>query len=169
MLGRWPGRMTTTTRKLAIFGGVAAVLIFVGWDVFAGIASPAPVTEGPQAEDNPSPVATSVPTVQPTVDTSGDAVTERLTYAILVEELAGLSPDATPGTVLQLWVTWDPPVTKQPKLQKLLDGVILDEIAPPVTPDGPYVALLSVARGQLDELLWADRYGTLSAAVIATR
>lgn len=168
MLGLRPGRMTTTTRKLALFGGVAAVLIFLGWDVFAGITSPAPAAKEPPAVNAPSPVA-SVPTVEPSVEDSTEIAQNNVTYAIAVAELAGLSPNATPGTTLQLWVTWDPPVTKRPRLQKLLDGVVLDEIAPPVTPDGPHVALLSVARSQLDELLWADRYGSLSAAVIPTR
>jgi hypothetical protein len=158
--------MTTTRRKLALFGGVAAAVIFIGWDVFAGIATPAPAMEEPPAMTAPSPVA-SAPTLEPEADNSGGIAQDNVSYAIAVAELAGLSPNATPGTVLQLWVTWDPPVTKRPRLQKLLEGVVLDEIAPPVTPDGPHVALLSVARSQLDELLWADRYGSLSAAVIA--
>lgn len=168
MLGRRLGRMTTTTRKFALFGGVAAVLIFVGWDVFAGLTSPAPAAREPAPVDAPSPIA-SVPSLEPSVEESAGTARSTVSYAIALAELAGLSPNATPGTTLQLWVTWDPPVTKRPRLQKLLDGVVLDEIAPPVTPDGPHVALLSVARNQLDELLWADRYGSLSAAVVATR
>lgn len=168
MLGRRLGRMTTTTRKLAIFAVAAGVMIFVGWDAFAGISSPAPVSGEPPALNTPSPGA-SVPVVEPPAETPARVAQDRVSYAIAVAELAGLSPTATPGTVLQLWVTWDPPVTKRPQLQKLLDGVVLDEIAPPVTPEGPHVALLSVARSQLDELLWADRYGSLSAAVITAR
>lgn len=160
--------MTTTTRKLVLFGGVAAVLIFVGWDVLGGIGSPAPATAEPEAVQVPSPVA-SVPTVEPSADQAAAIPQNEVSYAIAVAELAGLSPNATPGTVLQLWVTWDPPITKRPRLQKLLDGVVLDEIAPPVTADGPHVALLSVTRNQLDDLLWADRYGSLSAAVVAAR
>ena len=168
MLEQRPGRrMTTPTRKLAVFGVVAGALIFVGWDVFAGLSSQGPAAEKPSTASAPTPVA-SVPTTEP-IDAPARVNQDRVSYAIAVAELAGLSPTSAPGTLLELWVTWDPPITKRPKLQKLLDDVVLDEIAPPVTPEGPQVALLSVARNQLDELLWADRYGSLSAAVISTR
>jgi len=91
-----------------------------------------------------------------------------VTYAVKVGDIAGLSPSATPGSVLDLWVTWDEPVTQVPRLQRLLRKVVLEHIAPPVTPTGPYVAMLSVSDDKVDDLLWADRYGALAATTHPT-
>ena len=90
-------------------------------------------------------------------------------YAIAAAELSGLSPDAAPGTLLDLWVAWDPPITDKPQVQPLLRGVRLNRIVPPVTPEGPEVALLSVRPSQVSDLIWGDRYGSLSVTMIASQ
>jgi hypothetical protein len=83
-------------------------------------------------------------------------------YAVAVPELGGLAPDAPPGTHLDLWVAWEPPVTKRPQFRLLIRGVVLDRIVPPVTPDGPTTALLLVRAARIPDLLYADRWGQLN-------
>lgn len=85
-----------------------------------------------------------------------------LSYAIAVTELSGLSLATAPGTRLDLWVAWEPPITKVPDIRPLLTDVTLEKIAPPVLPDGPHVALLLVKPHQVRDLLYGDRYGALS-------
>jgi hypothetical protein len=87
-------------------------------------------------------------------------------YALPVAELSGLPGDAPPGTELELWVTWDPPVTERPRLQRLIRRVILEKVAPAVTPDGPDAAILLVPVEKLPDLLYADRYGAISVALL---
>lgn len=131
------------------------------------------LSSGPQAHIAPSPAITTAPTAVPdsaVVDRSeGAAVApERanlVSYAIAVNELHGLPPRAAAGTVLDLWVAWEPPVTKEPKIHRLVSNVILEEIAPPLLPDGPHAALLLVKPNQLSDLLYGDRYGSLSVAI----
>lgn len=64
--------------------------------------------------------------------------------------------------MFEVWVAWNPPIVKEPNIQLLLKGVTLDKIAPPVTPEGPYVALLLMSRADAREFLYATRYGALS-------
>ena len=90
---------------------------------------------------------------------------EKRGYALATAELAGLSPDVAPGTPLELWVTWTEPISKEPSVQKLLDGVTLERIVPPVTPDGPEVAVLSVSSKDIPDLIYGDRFGALSVAL----
>jgi hypothetical protein len=90
-------------------------------------------------------------------------------YALPVAELAGLPGHAPPGTQLELWVTWDPPVTDKPKLQRLIPKVVLEKIAPAVTPDGPDAAILLVPEKKLPALVYADRYGAISVALLPPR
>jgi hypothetical protein len=87
-------------------------------------------------------------------------------YALPVAELAGLPGDAPPGTELELWVTWDPPVTERPRLQRLIPRVVLQKITPAVTSDGPDAAILLVPEKKLPDLVYADRYGAISVALI---
>jgi hypothetical protein len=90
-------------------------------------------------------------------------------YALPVAELSGLPGDAPPGTELELWVTWDPPVTERPRLQRLIRRVVLEKVAPAVTPDGPDAAILLVPVEKLPDLVYADRYGAISVALLARR
>lgn len=87
-------------------------------------------------------------------------------YALPVAELSGLPADAPPGTELELWVTWDPPVTEGPRLQRLIPRVVLEKIAPALTSDGPDAAILLVPEKKLPDLVYADRYGAISVAML---
>jgi hypothetical protein len=101
--------------------------------------------------------------------TSLSGTDEMRGYALPVAELSGLPGDAPPGTELELWVTWDAPVTERPRLQRLIRRVVLEKVAPAVTSDGPDAAILLVPVEKLPDLLYADRYGAISVALLMER
>lgn len=153
--------MTFTTRVLLAAVAVAALAIF-GTRVWT--APREQVVSASQSSVTAMPVTPSVAASEP----SGSIVsgrTDLVSYAVAVNELHGLSPQAIPGTTLDIWVAWEPPVTKKPRIQPLLADVILEGIAPPVLPDGPHAALLLVPAGQISDLLYGDRYGSLSVTI----
>ena len=162
MPGRRPRRMTSKQKRLAIVAAAATLVIYLGWDMVGDIGA-APVSHRPQS----TVAATVHPTSSPTSAVTSAPPPNVVSYAVAVREVAGLPPDVPPGTTLDLWVAWDPPVTKKPRLQSLLQGVVLETIAPPVTPDGSAAALFHVPRRDVDRLIWADRYGSLSATIVS--
>lgn len=89
----------------------------------------------------------------------------RRSYAIGLHDLAGLPPDAAPGARLELWVTWEPPVTREPRLQKLISDVLLERTIPGTVPEAPVTVLLSVPQDRVSDLIYADGYGKLSVVV----
>jgi len=88
------------------------------------------------------------------------------TYAISVPSLRGFPPDASPGSEFELWVAWEPPLTERPKIQLLVKRIVLKELIPPVTPEGPTVAVFALAVEALPDVLYADRYGRMSVAEV---
>jgi hypothetical protein len=162
-------------KNLAYAAGGFVALIYVAWVFFgqggsradvvppippADIASPAPVLGSTPAEPAASTVASTGSSVVP--DT---AVDERRGYALSEVDVTGLPPDSPPGTRLELWVTWEPPVTREVKLQRLSRDVLLERIIPGLTPEAPSTILLSVRAEAVPDLLWADRFGGLSVIV----
>jgi hypothetical protein len=111
-----------------------------------------------------SPPVPSPTVVQPSAPAARTAPTR--SYAIATSELAGLPPDAQPGARLDLWVTWSPPVVPELRIQKLIPGVVLEEVAPPVTPSGSAAVVFLVPVKHMSDLLWADRFGELSVTGI---
>ena len=87
----------------------------------------------------------------------------RRTYAIGLHELAGLPPDVAEGTTIEIWATWEPPVSKQVQVQLLLKDVVVERVIAPALPEGPTSLLLSVPGRHISDLLYGDRYGQLSA------
>ena len=87
-------------------------------------------------------------------------------YALSLADLQGLAPDTRPGARLELWVTWEPPVTRRARIDLLMDDAVLDKIVPALSPERPDTALLLVKASRIADLLWADRYGALSATVV---
>jgi hypothetical protein len=88
------------------------------------------------------------------------------TYAVSTYELSGLPPDAAPGTKLEVWAAWEPPLVDTPQFQKILKEVTLEKIVPGLTPEAPSTALLLVSAKDLPDLLYSDRFAQLSVAVI---
>ncbi|MGH2786563.1 MAG: hypothetical protein ACRDJV_01470 [Actinomycetota bacterium] len=89
-------------------------------------------------------------------------------YALEVTELDGLPPDAPPGTFLEVWVTWEPPLTRRIKIQKLIPRARLEKIIPNIVPEAPATALLSVPRAGVVDLMYGDRFGRLGVTVLPT-
>jgi hypothetical protein len=127
----------------------------------------ATLQESPGATSSPSTTAAS-PRADPTAAASdtppgAPARADVVSYAVALEDLPGLSPDAPPGTRMQLWVAWEPPIVRRPRLDLLLRGVILEKVVPPLSPRGRGTALLLLRPADVPDLLYADRWGSLSA------
>jgi hypothetical protein len=86
------------------------------------------------------------------------------TYSVPLPELSGLPSDLQPGTAIELWVAWEKPFTRGPRVQRLMKNVVLERVAPPATPDGVPVAVLSVPRARLPDLIFADEWASISVA-----
>ena len=87
-------------------------------------------------------------------------------YALPLTEVRGLSPETPGGTRVELWVAWDPPITKQPRVQRLLSGAIVETMVPAAVPEGPVTVQLLIPVKDFPDFVFAHRYGSLSAAVI---
>jgi hypothetical protein len=149
--------MTRKTRNLVLAAIVPIVVVLAGASLFWP-SSPSATTE---ARRPVAAAAAQTPAPAP----SSEPVVGRKTYAIPVPELAGLSSSAVPGTQLELWVAWDPPLTKSPKVQRLLRDVTLEKIVPPIVPEAPATAILSVPDRAVPDLLYGDKYGSLSVTM----
>jgi hypothetical protein len=153
------GMMTRRTRNLLLAALVPVIVVVVGASLFWPSSS-TPRNDAFDATQQAAPAAkapTPAPSTAPTAD--------RKTYAIPVPELAGLAATAAPGTRLELWVAWEPPITKSPKVQRLLKDVTLEKIVPPSVPEAPATAILSLPEAAVPDLLYGDRYGALSVTM----
>ena len=157
-------------KRLSVAGGVVVLLLLLFWRAASSVSQPSspparrasskvvPSTNPSALSAAPSPrVSLGEPAAVSEVGTRG--------YAVALPELSGLPADALPGTRLELWVAWEPPVTKQPRIQRLATSVTLDRIVPPVTPDGSPAALLRIPRREIPSVLYGDRYGAMSVVV----
>ena len=140
---------------LALFGRTA--------EVVAEPVTPAP-TATPSRPSPELPVPAS-PAPAPVSTRVAASPATRL-YALGLHELPGLEASAPPGTRLEIWVAWEPPITKEPEVQLLIDQVVLEKIVPPLTPEGPTAAILSVPAGAFRDLVYGDRYGHFNAAIL---
>lgn len=171
--------MTSRTRNLVYLGCVLVALGYLGWSLIgrrtvqltppsASSVTPASPGMGSEVSDRAVPPAAGGADGDSAAGTEEGYVSPagRRSYALSTAELSGLPPDAAAGTELEVWVAWDPPVTKRPKVQLLLKNVLLEKVIPGVTPEAPSVVLISVRTDQVPDLLWGDRYGALSVAVV---
>ena len=116
----------------------------------------------PPADDRESPQA-----VEPdeTGEVSPPSAPGRL-YSIGLYRLKGLSPMADPGTTIEIWVSWSPEASEEPKLQKLVRRATLVAIEPGAVPEAPQVATLSLPVEDVPQLIWGEIYGDLAVAVL---
>ncbi len=153
--------MSRRTLNLGFALGVAILLAFIASKLLGG--GGAVPTDALAL--SPSPPVVSTPTPSP-VARPVSSLGEVRTYAIKVVELQGLPPDVAPGAQLEMWVAWEPPITRRPRYQLLLERVTLERIVPALTPEGPATALLRVKNSDVPALLYGDRYGALSVTVL---
>jgi hypothetical protein len=156
--------MSRKTRNLLLAAIVPIAVVFIGVKLLLPSTTQGDASIPPRHEEkavpSPSPESAAEPTPAPE-----DAGGNTKSYAIPVPELAGLPSDAPPGTRLELWVAWDPPITKTPKIQRLLKDVTLEKIVPPVVPEAPATAILSLPDRAVPDLLYGDKYGSLSVTM----
>ena len=172
--------MSSRLRNLGVAAVVGILLASLGSSLLAPdeggsatiVGPPSPPTS-PQLHASPEVGATLVgsdsspATVFASADPAAvDPESDRREYAVALSELNGLPVDAAPGARMDVWVTWHPPVTNKPTVQRLIQGVVLERIIPPLTPDGPDGVLLSVAKSRLSALIFGDRFGELSVAML---
>ena len=158
-------------RRLAMVGGGAVAAGILLWSFIPiGSAPSAPATAPPSSEPSSPALATSLEASIPaTVGSSPRPMSSpapleaRRTYALGLHELSGLSPDTPAGTQLELWVTWEPPVSESVQVQRLLKDVVIERMVPPSLPEGPTTVILSVPVRGISDLLYGDRFGDLSA------
>lgn len=160
--------MNARTKNLLMVGGAVVLVGMVGVNTLMPAAptapvdaqaGAAPVSPAPSGEPAPSPASPSPP------GGLEDPAATRRSYAVGLHDLAGFPPDAAPGARLELWVTWEPPITEQPRLQKLIGDVVLERTIPGAIPEAPVTILLSVPAEKVSDLIYADTFGKLSVAV----
>ena len=87
-------------------------------------------------------------------------------YSLPLVELSGLPPDVMSGTRVEVWVAWEPPITEKPRVQRLFGGAQVARLIPPTVAEAPTTVELLVPAKEFPELLFADRHGSLSAAIV---
>jgi hypothetical protein len=92
------------------------------------------------------------------------AATDLTTYAFLLPELEGLPPSTSPGTEIEIWATWEPPVTKRLKVQRLIPRATVSKILPSIEP-GPPTVVLEIERRYIPDIMFGDRFGALSVVL----
>jgi hypothetical protein len=156
-------------KRLAIAGGVVVLLLLLFWRAAASVSQPSPSRPHPGLSLSDAGTPVWAPSIGPSpIEGAGTTTPSEggtRDYAVALPELAGLPEDAQPGTPMELWVAWEPPVTKHPRIQRLATGVTLARIIPPVTPDGAPAALLRIPKAQIPSVLYGDRYGVMSAVL----
>lgn len=166
-------------KRLVAAGGVVMVLLVLFWRVAGSVSRPEnppspgmSFAETPSAQliapsPLPSPIesATLAQRAVTTLGQGGVPTAATRVYAVSLPELAGLPADSKPGTMLELWVAWEPPITKHPRIQRLATGITLDRIVPPVTRDGSPAVLLRIPQKEIPSVLYGDRYGAMSAVL----
>lgn len=158
--------MSPRARKVTV---AAAATLFVVPLLWRPQATPLDPVHREAAHPTSSHAAPPAPAPIPRTSPSAGAraSSELVMHAVEISRLDGFPPDASAGDVFDVWVAWNPPIVKGPNVQLLLKAVALEKIAPPVTPEGPYVAFLLMSRREAREFLYATRYGALSVTVPA--
>jgi hypothetical protein len=157
-------------KRLLVAGGVVVVLLFLFWRAAGSVAHSGPTPDAlagiPTDQNSLSPVPSPTLSSEESSSSRSSALQSRTRiYAVSLPELSGLPADAKAGTALELWVAWEPPVTRRPRIQRLATGVSLARIVLPVVPDGSPAALLRIPVKEMPSVLYGDRYGALSAVI----
>ena len=165
---RLPDRIPRRVRNLIVASAVGALVAFGAAQIFfrqpsrVGWQDPAEAS-APFTYATPSTIPTPVVSGPPSGTTPPEGTTRE--YAVEVSDLLGLPPDIPPGKVMEIWVAWDPAVAKGPQIQRLLKTVTLERFVEPVTMDGPRVAVLSVPRERIGDLMYGDLFGSLAVTL----
>lgn len=160
--------MTARQRRLLIATAVLLGALMFLWSappVADGSVSDVDAAEADLPDLDVAPSALASPAAVPPAGEPIDLVTEHH-YALAFQEIAGLPIDVVPGTRIELWVTWDPPITRRPKLHRLIREVVISDVVSGADPKSPSAVILALESSKMPDLLWADRYGSLSAVLL---
>lgn len=159
--------MTSKSRRLAFTAGFVVLFALTLWSWVPGDADPKADVIAPGGKGPSTSVAAVDPAGTASANTGIPAAPsgDRQSYAIGLHDISGLSRETPPGTVVDLWVAWDPPITEKPQYQRLIPAAMIEAIQPPFVPEGPFTVMLSVPTRKIGDLLYADRYGAISATI----
>ena len=178
--------MNTRTKNLAVAGGAAALLGIIAVNLLMGAApaartvpSPVEVPSLPSGDAAaPSPGVAATPATSASLPSPGASAgaplpsatstleaLDRRGYAIGLQDLRGFPPDVAPGTAFELWVTWEPPITEEPRLHKLIGDVVLERVIPGRVPEAPVTVVVSVPTERTADLIYADSFGRLNVVL----
>ena len=164
-------RFPAGQRNLLAFALIAGLgFVVTLYLVPSGSTSEAKLPEtggaGAEAVAYPSPVVPDETHSLAPEDTPPSEVASYRGYALPIAEIRGLSAATPPGTRIQIWVAWEPPITREARVQRLRGVAIVEEIVEPTLPEGPTTVELLISEKRFAQFLYAHRYGALSAAAI---
>ncbi|MFP5298778.1 MAG: hypothetical protein ACLGHL_07315 [Actinomycetota bacterium] len=139
--------------RLALAAATASVVGLLIPGLFGGSGP-----SGSHLRTDPAATPAVASTTPPTSPPPGD----RMAYYMSFDEVDGLPLDTEPWTPVELWVTWDPPITDEPLAQKLSNDVYVESVLPPVVPGSGHVVKFSIRHKDREPLVYADRYGSIS-------
>jgi hypothetical protein len=153
---RWKSVIPRRARNLALAAAIPIVAIVIAMGMLPSaedvVADPAPLRESSMDPQTPAPPVSGAAGLR--------------SYSVSAPELQGLSEGALPGTKLELWVAWEPPVTKSPKVQRLVEEVVLEKVVAPTVPEAPSTAVLLVPPEAIPDVIYGDLYGRLSVVTL---
>lgn len=164
--------MSRRSRNLSLLAAVALALALLGFSLLprrSGVGPPDPSAQSAagRVEASSGAVDFARPNGIGNGDPGGEARSHDLrTYAVSSAELEGLPPDPRPGTRLDVWVAWEPPITEEVRFQKLLAEVTIQQVVPGLVPEEPSTVMLALEPSQISDILYADRYGLLSVVTL---
>ena len=139
----------------------AGRLVALGLIVVAmGLGASKILFNGETSKARPETESGAVATNEP----AAPAATDLASYAFLLPELEGLSPTVAPGTEIEIWATWEPPITKRLKVQLLIPNATITKVIPSIEP-GPPTVMLELERRLIPDILFGDRFGDLSVVL----
>lgn len=172
---RWrPDRIPQRVRNLALAVIVGALVAYLAAHVLFGSSSKGAWADPPvgivgAASSDPSLPATgpgsTYGTSPSTAASHEPPPTNTREHAFGLHELRGLPPDVAAGTPLEIWVAWDEAISEGPQIQRLVTKATLARFIQPLTPEGPIVAVLNIPLRWMADLLYGQRYGSLSVTI----
>jgi hypothetical protein len=91
---------------------------------------------------------------------------DRATYWIGAHEIEGVVPELAPGTRVEVWVTWEPPLVKQPVVEKLIRDAYIAAILPSTMIEGTLDVGLSLNDRDISAMTYGERFGSLNLIVL---
>lgn len=148
------GFINSKARRLGALGGGVVILGLLASTFAFGGGSSAPKPNDVTLAQGPTDVATP------------PSSTDLASYAFHLPELDALPATVPPGTEIEIWATWEPPVTKKLKVQRLIPRATVEKVIPSID-SGPPTVLLELERRYIPDIMYGDRFGSLSVVLLS--